>query len=174
MLCKEGQQRQAYSMMPCLALAQGLPLPIGTILPAAVLAGAVFSGDENLLATTCLAPFLGTLFCQIWMETVFVKRGEAPCAPRTADLGKRTHITITACLSFCAGCNACSGVSKWRLLCSGSPMWPMVPTVHHVYRVWQLSRGGVLVALLKGPAYLQHLQVPITASMCSNCTTGLT
>ena len=49
------------------------------------------------------------------------------------------------------------------MLRSGSPMWPMVPTVHHVYRLWQLSRGGVLVAVLKGPAYLQYLQVSAMA-----------
>ncbi|EIE24774.1 hypothetical protein COCSUDRAFT_32815 [Coccomyxa subellipsoidea C-169] len=40
----------------------------------------------------------------------------------------------------------------------GSYMWPMVPVVHMIYRLWQLGRGSVLVAALHGPAYLQHLQ----------------
>ncbi len=43
-------------------------------------------------------------------------------------------------------------------------MWPMVPVVHMIYRLWQLGRGSVLVAALHGPAYLQHLQVPFAKS----------
>ena len=56
---------------------QGLPSPLGALLPTVVLAIAIYLGDDRLLATTCLAPFLGTLFCQIWMETVFTRRGVA-------------------------------------------------------------------------------------------------
>ncbi|KAK9919124.1 hypothetical protein WJX75_009588 [Coccomyxa subellipsoidea] len=40
----------------------------------------------------------------------------------------------------------------------GSFMWPMVPVVHMIYRLWQLGRGSVLVAALHGPVFLQYLQ----------------
>jgi hypothetical protein len=38
-------------------------------------------------------------------------------------------------------------------------MWPMVPVVHMLYRLWQLGRGGALVAVLNGPVQLQYIQV---------------
>lgn len=38
-------------------------------------------------------------------------------------------------------------------------MWPMVPVVHMIYRLWQLGRGSALVAVLNGPVHLQYIQV---------------
>ena len=38
-------------------------------------------------------------------------------------------------------------------------MWPMVPVVHMIYRLWQLGRGSALVAVFKGPPHLQYILV---------------
>ena len=38
-------------------------------------------------------------------------------------------------------------------------MWPMVPVVHMIYRLWQLGRGSALVAVLSGPVQLHYIQV---------------
>ena len=57
------------------ACLQVLPLCVGTLLPIAATALALLSGDGQLMTTTCFAPYLLTLFCQIWMEGVFVRKG---------------------------------------------------------------------------------------------------
>lgn len=63
------------------ACLQALPFSVGTLLPIAATAFALLMGDRQLITTTCLAPYLLTLFCQIWMEGAFIRRGvkELPC-----------------------------------------------------------------------------------------------
>jgi hypothetical protein len=53
---------------------QALPMAVGTLLPSAVIALSLLLGDQGLLAATCLAPYMLTLLCQIWMEGVFIQR----------------------------------------------------------------------------------------------------
>ena len=57
------------------ACMQALPFSVGTVLPIAATAFALFLGDGQLITATCLAPYLLTLFCQIWMEGAFAKTG---------------------------------------------------------------------------------------------------
>ena len=38
-------------------------------------------------------------------------------------------------------------------------MWPMVPVVHMIYRLWQLGRGSALVAVYQGPPHIQYILV---------------
>lgn len=47
-------------------------------------------------------------------------------------------------------------------------MWPMVPLVHMIYRLWQLGRGSALAAALHGPVYVLYLQVHVIHSLASH------